>query len=100
MTSAAAAVDRRPPKLPFWRTVGRAYAVPFASFGSLVRAAWLWLLVLAPVVLVLSWLQVPLQAENLARLRANPGVVPDAWPLWLLTNVQEILTVPAMASIA
>jgi hypothetical protein len=100
MTVAADTANRRPPKLPFWRTVGRAYAAPFVSFGSLVRAAWLWLLVLAPVVFVLSWLQVPLQAENLAKLRANPGVVPDAWPLWLLTSVQEILTVPAMASIA
>jgi hypothetical protein len=100
VTSAATTADRRPPKLPFWRTVGRAYAVPFVSFGSLVRCAWLWLLVLAPVVLVLSWFQMPLRAESLAELRAHPGVVHERWQLWLLTTVQEVLTTPAMASIA
>ena len=106
MTIADTASAARPPKLPFWRTVGRAYAAPFVNFGSLLSAAWLWLLVLTPVLLVIFWFFVPSMAEYLAKLGTDPDPatsmeypIPSA-QLQLLSLLTQIVILPAIASIA
>jgi hypothetical protein len=99
MTMAQAAA--RPPKLPFWRTVAQAYAAPFLSLDSLVRAAWLWLLLLVPLLLAISWVQVPMEAEALARLRLDPQAAFETpWQLRLISNLHALVLLPAGASIA
>jgi hypothetical protein len=100
VTMAQTAAAARPPKLPFWRMVGRAYAAPFVNFGALVRAAWLWLLILAPVLLAISWLQAPMEIDVLARIGGGPDTVHDPWELRLLSLLQQLVMLPAMASIA
>ena len=53
-------------KLPFWQTVGRAYAMPLGHMKTVGRVIWLWLGLLAPVLLLLSWFLAP--------------ALVDAWP--------------------
>src|SRR5262249_32545245 len=99
MTIADATSAARPPKLPFWRTVGRAYAAPFANFGSLLSAAWLWFLLLTPLVLVMNWFLVPLEVEFFAKLAVDPF----GWPspqFQLLLLLEQLVLLPAIASIA
>ena len=100
MTIADTTADARPPKLPFWRTVGRAYAAPFVNFGSLVGAAWLWLLVLTPVLLVISWFLAPMQAELFAKLGTDPDAGTPSLEFQLISILQQLVILPAIASIA
>lgn len=99
MTIADTTSAARPPKLPFWRTVARAYAAPFVNFGSLVRAAWLWVLLLTPVLLAISWFLAPLYTAladvSKADLNASTPV-----ELQLLSILPQLVMVPAVASIA
>jgi hypothetical protein len=106
-----------PPKLPFWRTIGRAYSAPLENSGALMRAASPWLLVLIPVAFAISYAMAPIQAEmmakfeairpenlkpedlgKLASLKAEDFAMP--WSLQLLALLQHLVTVPAAASIA
>jgi hypothetical protein len=82
------------PLLPFWRTVGRAYAAPFVNFGSLVRAASLWVLLLTPVLLAISWFLAPLYTSLGDMSKAEPV------ELQLLSILPQLVMVPAVASIA
>ena len=101
MTMAGTTADARPPKLPFWRTVGQAYAAPLLSFDSLVRAASLWLLLLTPLLLVMSWLQAPMEADLLARMRVDPTAAFETiWQLQLVSFLHSLVILPAAASIA
>jgi len=56
MTTMTAAAS---PKLPLWRTIGQAYALWARSFPDLLRTVWVWMLVMAPVVAIMTWWQVP-----------------------------------------
>jgi hypothetical protein len=89
----------RPRTLPFWRTVGLAYAAPFVHVGALLRAAWLWLLVLVPAVLVISWYQAPMQAEVLARAGTEPTSM-YPWQLELLALLSQLVWSVPCASMA
>src|SRR5262245_13160750 len=101
MTVAGPASDPHPAKLAFWSTVGRAYAAPFADAQSLMRAARLWLLLLTPVLLFTSWLQMSMRAELLAGMRADAGAAfAMGWQLRLISNLHSLVIVPAAASIA
>jgi hypothetical protein len=99
MTMADTTAAAPPTKLPFWRTVGRAYAAPFVNFGSLVRAAWLWILLLVPVLLAISWFLAPLYTAladvSKADLDASTPV-----EIQLLSILPQLVVVPAVASIA
>ncbi|HEU4381580.1 MAG TPA: hypothetical protein VFR73_23665 [Hyphomicrobiaceae bacterium] len=76
----------RPPKLPFWRTVGACYAIVFGNFGSLLRISWLWLLIMLPVYAAAEWLDSRSQGNETGSL--------------LLSMLPSVLEVPALASIA
>jgi hypothetical protein len=58
----------RPKKLPFWDTVGRAYALPLNYADTLGRVMWLWLGVMTPVLLIMSWLLAPTLADFMAKI--------------------------------
>jgi hypothetical protein len=101
MTVAGPAADPHPAKLPFWSTVGQAYAAPFADAQSLMRAARLWLLLLTPVLFFVSWLQMSMRAELLAGMRADPETAfAMGWQLRLISSLHSLIIVPAAASIA
>jgi hypothetical protein len=97
-TALASGVHSR--TLPFWRTVGLAYAAPFVHSGALLRAARLWFLVLAPPLLVISWYQAPMQAEVLARVGTEPRPVNAPWQLELLILFSQLVLSVPIASIA
>jgi lipoprotein NlpI len=75
-----------PSKLPLWRTIGQAYAVWETKFPDLVRACWLWMLLMAPVLAIWTiW-------ETFTG--PNP-------PLAMVTQiVDEVVMLPALASVA
>ena len=89
------------PRLPFWRTVGQAYALWGRNFSVLVRASWLWLLLLTPFLLIEAWLRAPhdaalLKAARSAQLVVEPALLPGIAALVLSLFVM----LPAAASIA
>ena len=45
------------PKLPFWDTVSLSYSTYFSQFIDVLRASWLWLLVVAAFTGFASWQQ-------------------------------------------
>src|SRR5882724_3223493 len=44
-------------KLPLWHTIGLAYSSYFHNFPDVLRASWLWLLVVATMAGIANWLQ-------------------------------------------
>ena len=89
----------RPAKLPFWRTVGRAYALPLNEADTLGRVMWLRLGVMTPVLLVMSWLIAPTLADLMAKI-GTPASKDLRWQLQMLSSLKQIVLLPAAASIA
>ncbi len=67
------AIIARPPKLPFWRTVGQAYATVFRNLGIVFALARPWLPVLVAVTMLHSWW---VYAAQLASFQAVESGVP------------------------
>src|SRR4029079_7730979 len=88
-----------PAMLPFWRTVGRSYAMPFSHVGTLGRVTWLWLALMTPVLLLFSWFLAPMLAAFMAKLGTPAGVAID-WQLQLMSHLKQLVILPAIASIA
>ena len=90
-----------PSKLPLWRTIGEAYAVWAGNFADLVRIVWLWMVLMAPVLAILNWWQVPYVT---GLMRASSSGQPFADPNPMLTLVVQIASVvimlPVLASVA
>jgi hypothetical protein len=90
-----------PSKLPLWRTIGQAYAVWIGNFPDLVRIVWLWLLLMAPLLAILNWWQVPYLT---GLLRASASGRPFADPNPVLTLAVQIgsvvIMLPVLASVA
>src|SRR5882757_6124970 len=88
-----------PAKLPLWRTVGESYAIWARNLPELMRITWLWLLIMAPVLLALMWWQVPTFTIIMEAARTGR---PDPTPA--LTLVVQLLNgvimLPMLASIA
>ncbi|MGH6691655.1 MAG: hypothetical protein ACREF4_13365, partial [Gammaproteobacteria bacterium] len=76
-----------------------AYAAPFVNFGSLVRAAWLWTLLLIPVLLAISWFLAPVYAAlgDLSKADLNASTPVE---FQLLSILLQLVMLPAVASIA
>jgi hypothetical protein len=90
-----------PSKLPLWRTIGQAYAVWAANFPDLVRIVWLWMVLMAPVLAILNWWQVPYLT---GLMRASSSGRPFTDPNPMLTLVVQIASVvimlPVLSSVA
>ena len=89
----------KPAKLPFWHTVGRAYALPFNDADTLGRVIWLWLGVITPVLLITSWLIAPTLVDLMAKI-GTPASKDLGWQLQMLSSLKQIVLLPAVASIA
>jgi hypothetical protein len=88
-----------PAKLPFWRTVGSSYAMPFSHLDTLGRVTRLWLAVLTPVLVLFSWLLAPMLGDFMAKLGTPAGITLD-WQLQVLSYLKQLVVLPAIASIA
>ena len=96
MTAIAEAL---PAKLPLWRTIGQSYAIWFKNLPELVRIAWIWILVMAPIVGLFMWWQAPAMIELMQNARAgkldpNPGMTT------LMQAINSIILLPMLSSIA
>jgi hypothetical protein len=89
----------KPAKLPFWRTVGSAYAMPFKHADTLGHVTWLWLGLMTPVLLLMSWIVVPLVTDVMGKI-GTPAGRDVHWQLQMLSFVKQIVLLPAVASIA
>jgi hypothetical protein len=98
MTTMTAAASS---KLPLWRTIGQAYALWARNFPDLLRTVWVWMLVMAPVVAIMTWWQVPHLEEMMQAARAGKGLVDPNPVLTLVTGiVSKVITLPAISSVA
>src|SRR5262245_47432292 len=71
MSAMAEAAPAALPKLPFWRTLGEAYAAWFKNLPELIRIAWLWILIMTPIVALFMWWQTPVMLELMQHARAG-----------------------------
>jgi hypothetical protein len=86
-------------KLPVWKTVGEAYAVWARNFPALIRIAWLWLVITAPIVFALMWWQAPHMAEIMMNARTGaPDPSPGVTVMMQVFN--GIVLIPILSSIA
>ena len=88
-----------PAKLPFWRTIGESYAIWFKNLPELIRIAWIWLLIMVPIVGLFMWWQAPAMMELMQNARAgrpdpNPGMTA------LTQAINSIILLPILSSIA
>jgi hypothetical protein len=96
MTAIAEAL---PAKLPLWRTIGQSYAIWFKNLPELVRIAWIWILVMVPIVGLFMWWQAPAMIELMQNATAgkpdpNPGMTT------LMQAINSIILLPMLSSIA
>jgi hypothetical protein len=99
MTTIMDAAETPVAKLPLWPTIRLSYATYFQHFGDGLRAAALWLPLLAAINAAAGWLQ----ASLLAELTANPLAKMDPTQpmhLLILGNVSNLATACAAISIA
>jgi hypothetical protein len=95
----AIAAEAAPVKLPFWKTLGEAYAVWFKNLPELIRIAWVWLLAMAPIVGLFMWWQAPamielMQSARVGRPDPNPGMTT------LMQALNSVILLPVLSSIA
>lgn len=89
------------PKLPLWDVANLAYTSYFRHFAALLRASWLWLLMITPVTAVAMWQQWSWLVATVAHM--IPGHPPlDLRPtgVWALMYLGNALTIFAGVSIA
>jgi hypothetical protein len=86
-------------KLPLWHTIGQSYAIWASNFAELIQISWLWLVVMAPVIAILMWWQIPVFLDLMAAVKAGR---PDPAPATtLVTNaLNGLIILPMGASIA
>jgi hypothetical protein len=99
MSAMAEAAPANPAKLPFWRTLGEAYGVWFKNLGELIGIAWIWMLIMAPIVGLFMWWQAPAMLELMQHARAgrpdpNPGMSA------LMQAINSVILLPILSSIA
>lgn len=95
----SAIAEAAPAKLPLWRTIGQSYAVWFKNLPELVRIAWVWLLIMTPIIGLFMWWQVPAMMELMLNARAGrPDPNPGMSALTQALNL--IILMPVLSSIA
>jgi hypothetical protein len=89
------------PKLPFWDTVSLSYSTYFSQFIDVLRASWLWLLVVAAFTGFASWQQWSWLARTMENLNSGlPPQMPRPTQMVVLLNLANILLLFAGVSIA
>lgn len=99
MSAMAEAAPAAPTKLPFWRTLGESYAVWFKNLPELIRIAWLWLLIMVPIVGLFMWWQAPAMIDLIQNARVGKA---DPSPAMTATMqaINSIILLPILSSIA
>jgi hypothetical protein len=99
MILASGPQEPSPAKLPLGATISLSYATYFYNFADVLRASWLWLVLIAPLSGIVGWLQASWFAEAVASMKQ--GVIPSR-PLELIVlgNLDSLLLVVAGVSIA
>jgi hypothetical protein len=89
-------------QLPLWKTVGEAYAMWVRNFPDLVRACWIWLLLMTPVwVAWTMWWRVPHMEGVFEALRAGEQFDdPNPLVTGAALAIDQIMMLPAVASVA
>ena len=93
--------DQPCPKLPLWHTIGLSYSTYFANLAAVLRASWLWLIVMAGVTFLASRQQWSWMAAVVIDLK--PGQtpnVPKPPEMTALIGLSNILLLLAGVSIA
>jgi len=95
----SAMAEAAPAKLPLWRTIGESFGAWFSNLPELIRIAWIWLLIMAPIVFLYMWWQAPIMMELMQNARASR---PDPHPgMTLLTQaLNGVILMPILSSIA
>src|SRR5262245_51878382 len=90
-----------PSKLPLWRTIGEAYALWARNFPDLVRIVWLWMVLMAPILAILDWWQVP-YLTGMMRVTSSGRPFADPNPMLTLVMhiVSAVIMLPVLASVA
>ncbi len=88
-------------QLPLWKTVGEAYAMWVRNFPDLVRACWIWLLLMAPVwVAWTMWWRVPHMEGIFEAFRAGEQFDdPNPLVTGVALTIDQIMMLPAFASV-
>ena len=90
-----------PSKLPLWRTIGQAYAAWTRNFPDLIRTVWVWMLLLAPVLAIFLWWQVPrLAAMMQASGTGEPFTDPNPVLTLVMQIANQVIMLPALSSVA
>jgi len=99
MSAMAEAAPAAPAKLPFWRTLGEAYGVWFKNLPELIGIAWIWMLVMAPIIGLFMWWQAPALIELMQYARAG---MPDPNPGMTIVAqaINSVIVLPILSSIA
>jgi hypothetical protein len=86
--------------LPFWRTVGQAYIIWARNLAEVIRISWLWLLLMTPVLVAISWFIAPSVIE-LTQAASAREVMPRPSGFDLLVQaIETLVMLPMVASIA
>jgi hypothetical protein len=93
------------PKLPIWDVVGLAYSDYYKNFADVLRVSWLWLLLGAVVIGVVSWLQWSLMGEVILNSVHHAQFPPDFAAtsfrtMALSIGVADVVLIVAFVSIA
>ncbi|MEI9914907.1 MAG: hypothetical protein WDN29_02820 [Methylovirgula sp.] len=92
MTHAETPPDMEYPKLPFWRTIGLAYSSYFHHFIDVLRASWLWLVVVETFEVLASWQHWPRIGKVMANLmEGEPSKVPISTAFLILSVAWYLL---------
>lgn len=95
----SAIAEAAPVKLPLWRTIGESFGAWFQNLPELIRIAWVWLVIMTPIVFLFMWWQAPVMMEM---MRAAAAGRPDPHPgTTLMTQaINGVILMPILSSIA
>jgi hypothetical protein len=88
------------PKLPFWHTVSLSYTTYLGNFIDVLRASWLWLVLVAVLTGVASSYQWSWMATAMANLKFGPGQLSRPFEVGLLVDLDTVFFLCAGVSIA
>lgn len=101
MSSTESPTELPYPKLPFWDSVSLSYATYFGNLAAVLRASWIWLLVIAALTALVSWHQWSWMTTVIANLKPGQPLQPTKpGELMVLLNASNLLLLLAGVSIA
>jgi hypothetical protein len=101
MSMAVETPDIDHPKLPLWRSISLSYSTYFRDFPDVLRASWLWLVLVAVLTGFANWLQWSWMATVLANVKSGvPPQISRPIEMTVLSNAAGLAVMIAGVSIA